>query len=268
MNPEWLEWGRVLQRGLHSGRRNSNLLNPESLEWGRDLQRGLHSGRRNSNLMNPEWLEWGRVLQRGLNSGRRNSNLMNPESLEWGRVLHRVWGGQQDTLDHTGKVTQVEQVVGLHGSGQEVEHGFLVHHQRAGHDLIHARLEFAAEAPVNRKWRCQYENGTLLSPFGLTQYSCEQRTPQTAETDISSRITSFLKLSSSHGLSTENGDASMRTEHCCRLSVSHNKVVSKVHPKQQKLTSTPKSHHLKLSPVHEKFWGFGPKTSQFHSVLL
>ena len=62
-------------------------------------------------------------------SPRTETHLMDPEPLERGRVLSDVWGGEQGALDDTGKVTQVEQVVGLHGCGQQVEHGLLVHHQ-------------------------------------------------------------------------------------------------------------------------------------------
>ena len=105
---------------------------------------------------------------------------MNPESLQWWRILCSFWSGQQDTLDHTRKVTQVEQVVGLHWCGQKVEHGFLVHHQCAWHHLLHTRLEFSAKAPVSREtwrhvsaWKIQYISVYAIVVNNTTQWKLE-----------------------------------------------------------------------------------------------
>lgn len=71
---------------------------------------------------------------------------MNPEPLHGSWFLHGLWGGQQDSIDDPTEVSQVEQVVGLGGSGEEVLHGLFVGGQGALDQLINAGLELVTEA--------------------------------------------------------------------------------------------------------------------------
>lgn len=71
---------------------------------------------------------------------------MNPEPLHGSWFLHGLWGGQQDSVDDPTEVSQVEQVVGLGGGGEEVLHGLFVGGQGALDQLIHAGLELITEA--------------------------------------------------------------------------------------------------------------------------
>lgn len=71
---------------------------------------------------------------------------MNPEPLHGSWFLHGLWGGQQDSIDDPTEVSQVEQVVGLGGGGEEVLHGLFVGGQGALDQLINAGLELVTEA--------------------------------------------------------------------------------------------------------------------------
>lgn len=71
---------------------------------------------------------------------------MNPEPLHGSWFLHGLWGGQQDSVDDPTEVSQVEQVVGLGGGGEEVLHGLFVGGQGALDQLIHAGFELITEA--------------------------------------------------------------------------------------------------------------------------
>lgn len=71
---------------------------------------------------------------------------MNPEPLHGSWFLHGLWGGQQDSIDDPTEVSQVEQVVGLGGGGEEVLHGLFVGGQGALDQLIHAGFELVTEA--------------------------------------------------------------------------------------------------------------------------
>lgn len=71
---------------------------------------------------------------------------MNPEPLHGSWFLHGLWGGQQDSVDDPTEVSQVEQVVGLGGGGEEVLHGLFVGGQGALDQLINAGLELVTEA--------------------------------------------------------------------------------------------------------------------------
>lgn len=71
---------------------------------------------------------------------------MNPEPLHGSWFLHCLWGGQQDSIDDPTEVSQVEQVVGLGGGGEEVLHGLFVGGQGALDQLINAGLELVTEA--------------------------------------------------------------------------------------------------------------------------
>lgn len=71
---------------------------------------------------------------------------MNPEPLHGSWLLHGLWGGQQDSIDDPTEVSQVEQVVGLGGGGEEVLHGLFVGGQGALDQLINAGLELVTEA--------------------------------------------------------------------------------------------------------------------------
>lgn len=71
---------------------------------------------------------------------------MNPEPLHGSWFLHGLWGGQQDSVDDPTEVSQVEQVVGLGGGGEEVLHGLFVGGQGALDQLIHAGFELVTEA--------------------------------------------------------------------------------------------------------------------------
>lgn len=71
---------------------------------------------------------------------------MNPEPLHGSWFLHGLWGGQQDSIDDPTEVSQVEQVVGLGGGGEEVLHGLFVGGQGALDQLIHAGFELITEA--------------------------------------------------------------------------------------------------------------------------
>ena len=80
---------------------------------------------------------------------------MHPEALDGAGVLGGLRRGEEDALHHTGKVSQVEEVVGLHGRGQQVLHGFLVHVERALDDLLNAWFEFIEGLHENAN-RCRY----------------------------------------------------------------------------------------------------------------
>lgn len=71
---------------------------------------------------------------------------MNPEPLHGSWFLHGLWGGQQDSVDDPTEVSQVEQVVGLGGGGEEVLHGLFVGGQGALDQLIHTGFELITEA--------------------------------------------------------------------------------------------------------------------------
>lgn len=71
---------------------------------------------------------------------------MNPQPLHGSWFLHGLWGGQQDSIDDPTEVSQVEQVVGLGGGGEEVLHGLFVGGQGALDQLINAGLELVTEA--------------------------------------------------------------------------------------------------------------------------
>lgn len=71
---------------------------------------------------------------------------MNPEPLHGSWFLHGLWGGQQDSVDDPTEVSQVEQVVGLGGGGEEVLHGLFVGGQGALDQLINAGLELVTKA--------------------------------------------------------------------------------------------------------------------------
>lgn len=71
---------------------------------------------------------------------------MNPEPLHGSWFLHGLWGGQQDSIDDPTEVSQVKQVVGLGGGGEEVLHGLFVGGQGALDQLINAGLELVTEA--------------------------------------------------------------------------------------------------------------------------
>ena len=68
-------------------------------------------------------------------------------------------------LDHTGKVTQVEQVVRLCWCGKEIRHGILVHGQGGGHDLqsntLDVSVEPLREVPVHDPAEDQLHGGIV-----------------------------------------------------------------------------------------------------------
>ena len=69
------------------------------------------------------------------------------------QLLHRVWircghrCTQQNALDDTSKVSQVEQVVGLGGSWQELQHRLLVDTQCGLHQLQPSFFTLWCEPP-------------------------------------------------------------------------------------------------------------------------
>ena len=74
---------------------------------------------------------------------------MNPESLHGGRFLHGLGGGQKDTIDDPAEISQVEEVVGFGGGGEQVLHGLFVGGQCALYQLVYARLELVTETSAN-----------------------------------------------------------------------------------------------------------------------
>lgn len=86
---------------------------------------------------------------------------MDPKSLQCSRILHRFWHGQKYTLHHTGKVSQIEEIVRLGRGGQQVFHGLFVDPQCTLHNLVHAWLEFIAESPVISAEMCS--RGDLMT---------------------------------------------------------------------------------------------------------
>lgn len=61
--------------------------------------------------------------------GLKIAYLMAPESLEVIWIFNNVRSGEESTLDHTSKVSQVEQIMRLSWGRQQVCHGVLVHFQ-------------------------------------------------------------------------------------------------------------------------------------------
>ena len=61
--------------------------------------------------------------------------LVYPETFDDAELICRLWPGQADALDDPGHVSQIEQVMRLGGSGQQVLGGFLVHGHGAVDDL-------------------------------------------------------------------------------------------------------------------------------------
>ena len=75
---------------------------------------------------------------------------MDPQPLHRGRILHSFWQGQQDPLDDTAKVSQVEEIVGLGWSGQEVVRCLFVDFKGSQDYLVHTGLEFTGKTSAGQ----------------------------------------------------------------------------------------------------------------------
>ena len=73
--------------------------------------------------------------------------LVTPEPLEIIGPFNDIRRGQQSALYDTSEVSQVEQIVGFRGCGQEICHGILVHFQSAVYQHFTDSKVFLGKAP-------------------------------------------------------------------------------------------------------------------------
>lgn len=76
---------------------------------------------------------------------------MNPESLHGSRFIHGLWNRQQNSLNDSTEVSQVEEVVRLGWRWQKNLHGLLVYLQSCSHNLVSDYLKVAGKAPKTHK---------------------------------------------------------------------------------------------------------------------
>lgn len=90
--------------------------------------------------------------------------LMTPEPLQIIGPFNDIRRGQQSALYNTSEVSQVEQIVGFRGCGQEICHGILVHFQSAVYQHFTDSKVFLCKAPgIERKciiqlFTCSFKN--------------------------------------------------------------------------------------------------------------
>ena len=89
--------------------------------------------------------------------GLKIAYLMAPESLEVIWIFNNVRGGEESTLDHTSKVSQVEQIMRLSRGRQQVCHGVLVHFQSTANQQFADSEIFFGKTPETK-----VINGTSL----------------------------------------------------------------------------------------------------------
>ena len=90
--------------------------------------------------------------------------LMTPEPLQIIGPFNDIRRGQQSALYDTSEVSQVEQIVGFRGCGQQICHGILVHFQSAVYQHFTDSKIFLCKAPgIERKciiqlFTCSFQN--------------------------------------------------------------------------------------------------------------